>query len=142
MKLITPDAPVAIIEKIILNKSANGLKVKIAGTYLITWSLYTYSQTSGSISPSYSQEHLAFGLNSGNPDTNIHDTYIIWIRTSHGHADRYHKRANAHTLPLAANTVIAHHSYVNSGTYRASGGADGTFLVMTYLSDISTGSGN
>ena len=126
----------------IFEHHANGLKVKIAGTYLITWSLYSYSQSSGSINPNYSQEHLAFGLNSGNPDTHVHDTYIIWVRTSHGHADRYHKRGNAHILPLAANTVMAHRSNVDSGTYRASGGADGTFLVMTYLSDISTGSGN
>ena len=126
----------------IFEHHANGLKVKIAGTYLITWSLYSYSQSSGSINPNYSQEHLAFGLNSGNPDTHVHDTYIIWVRTSHGHADRYHKRGNAHIHPLAANTVIAHRSNVDSGTYRASGGPDGTFLVMTYLSDISTGSGN
>ena len=42
----------------IFEHHANGLKVKIAGTYLITWSLYSYSQSSGSINPNYSQEHL------------------------------------------------------------------------------------
>jgi hypothetical protein len=117
---------------------ADGLKVLISGTYLCTWSLYTYSQsTSSPINENYCQFYLTY-KNNGSPDNVISKTYMIYTRPHDGDAYRYNKLANAHTIQLNANDVIAMKVNQSSGNaYYISAGTTGSFLVLTYLSEHS-----
>ena len=115
---------------------ADGLKVLISGTYLVTWGVYTFSASNSSpINETYFQEYLAY-KNNGTPDTEISKTYTIFIRPHDGHNDRYRKPSNAHIIQLNANDVVAHRIWKNGGNnYTVAGGINDTFLTMTYLSE-------
>ena len=115
---------------------ADGLKVLISGTYLVTWSIYTYSNSNGSpINESYQQHYLAY-KNNGSPDTQISKTYMIFCRPHDGDSYRYHKAANAHTIQLNANDVIGIRvNQAGGNNYKISGGSNDTWIVLTYLSE-------
>jgi len=115
---------------------ADGIKVLIAGTYLVTWSIYTYSNSSSSpINENYSVERIAY-KNNGTPDTAHPDVNVYYIRPHDGHADRYTKSAHANTVTVNANDVLGLYFEASGGNnYKIVGSINATFLAITYLSE-------
>jgi len=112
----------------VFEAAANGIKVKIAGTYLCTWGIYTYS-TGTSSSGTYHQEYLTIN------GATISDTHTIYCRSLDGHADRYELKGHAHTITLSANDIIGLQVHFNSATGTISSGVGGTHLALTYISE-------
>ena len=113
----------------IFETQANGIKVLVSGTYLINWTIFSYSTNADG----YSQEYLTTG-----GDTKITETYVLYVRSEDGDVQRYSKFGNAHILPIAANTVVGMFVYVGyTGTdaYTVAADTAGTRLAMTYQSE-------
>ena len=115
---------------------ADGIKVLLGGTYLIQWSVYTYSHTNASpVNENYTQEYLTY-KNNASPDTLISKSYVIFCRPHDGDGHRYWKMAHSHAIQLNANDVVGMYVNTSAGNnYKVSSGINDTFISMTYLSE-------